>query len=235
MPAPKYHTIKQYLFNEIASGRWPEHHQVPSENQLCGQFNVSRMTARRALQELTDEGILIRTKGLGSFVAPFTNQGSVLTLDCIATDIERRGMRHSTELITLEQRLSNAKVSVALNLPLESKVFFAALIHYQDETPVQLEARYVNARLVPGFIKQDFNQKTPHDYLAHTLPLTQADHVIEAVLADRQTLRYLKLLAPQACLQITRRSWTSLGIVSFAQFTSPGHYYRIGDSAVSIA
>lgn len=235
MPASKYHTIKQYLFNEIASGRWPEHHKVPSENQLAAQFSVSRMTARRALQELTDEGVLHRTKGLGSFVAPFKNQGSSLTLDNIADDIERRGLQHKTKLITLEKRESDPKVSVALSLPIQSPVYFAALIHYQNDTPVQLEARYVNARLVPGFIEQDFNRQTPHEYLTQTLPLTKADHVIESVLADRQTLKYLRLMPPQACLQITRRSWTSLGIVSYAQLTSPGQHYRIGEPNISLA
>ncbi len=234
MPAAKYHSIKQYLYNEIASGRWPEQFKVPSENQLCQQFSVSRMTARRALQELSDEGVLHRTKGLGTFVAPFKNQGSSLTLENIADDIHKRGLSHKTELITLERRLSDAKVSVALSLPVESPVYFAALIHYQNETPIQLEARYVNARLVPGFIEQDFSARTPHDYLSQALPLTKADHMIESVLADRQTLKYLKLTPPQACLQITRRCWTALGIVSYTQLTSPGQHYRIGEPAISI-
>lgn len=234
MPAAKFHTIKQYLLNEIASGRWPEHHKVPSENQLSEQFSVSRMTARRALQELSDEGVLHRTKGLGSFVAPFKNHDSALTLENIADDIERRGNAHKVKLITLEKRKSNPKVSMALSLPMESPVYFAALVHYQNDTPIQLEARYVNARLVPDFIAQDFSQQSPHHYLSKTLPLTKADHMIESVLADRQTLKYLRLMPPQACLQITRRSWTALGIVSYAQLTSPGQHYRIGEPAISI-
>ncbi|MCM2679965.1 histidine utilization repressor [Echinimonas agarilytica] len=231
MPAPKYLTIKQYLFNEIASGRWTEHHKVPSENQLATQFSVSRMTARRALQELTEEGALVRTKGLGSFVASFKNQSSLLKVKNIVDEIELRGMKHSCELVTLEKRSSNPEVSVALSLPLESPVFFAALIHYQDRQPIQLEARYVNARLVPNFIEQDFTKITPHEYLAKTLPLTEAEHVVEAVLADRQVLHYLKLNPPQACLQLTRRSWSSLGVVSFTQLTHPGQHYRMGSQA----
>lgn len=233
MPAAKYHSIKQFLFNEIASGRWSEHHRVPSENELSNQFKVSRMTARRALQELADEGVLLRTKGLGSFVAPFKNQSSLVQVQNIETEIIQRGQQHKTELITLESRESDQEVSIALSLPAGSPVFFAALIHYQDEEPIQLEARYVNARLVPGFIEQNFSQVTPHEYLSKTLPLTEADHIVEAVLADRQTLHYLKLNAPQACLQLTCRSWTALGVVSYTRLTHPGNQFRLSSQSAA--
>ncbi|MGB2360263.1 MAG: GntR family transcriptional regulator, partial [Porticoccaceae bacterium] len=51
---PQYELIKQYLKHQIDSGDWPVGHRTPSENQLANQFSVSRMTARRALQELAD-------------------------------------------------------------------------------------------------------------------------------------------------------------------------------------
>jgi len=66
---PKFAAIKEFIFSQIESGQWPEHSRVPSEHELCEQFAVSRMTARRALQELTEQGVLYRTQGVGSFVA----------------------------------------------------------------------------------------------------------------------------------------------------------------------
>ena len=52
MTTPKFTQIKQFIFKQIESGKWSEHQRVPSENELAEQFGVSRMTARRALQEL---------------------------------------------------------------------------------------------------------------------------------------------------------------------------------------
>ncbi|PCI62922.1 MAG: histidine utilization repressor, partial [Gammaproteobacteria bacterium] len=57
MKQAKFIIIKQYICQQIESGQWPQHAKVPSENELALQFNVSRMTARRALQELTEQGI----------------------------------------------------------------------------------------------------------------------------------------------------------------------------------
>lgn len=60
----KFAAIKEFILSQIESGNWPEHSRVPSEHELCGQFAVSRMTARRALQELTEQGVLYRTQGV---------------------------------------------------------------------------------------------------------------------------------------------------------------------------
>jgi GntR family histidine utilization transcriptional repressor len=64
----KFATIKDYILGQIETSAWPEHRRIPSENELATQFHVSRMTARRALQELTEQGVLYRTQGVGSFV-----------------------------------------------------------------------------------------------------------------------------------------------------------------------
>ena len=69
---PRYAQIKAYIKREIDTGQWKVGQQIPSEHQLAEDFQVSRMTARRAVQELADEGLLERSVGLGTFVAPAT-------------------------------------------------------------------------------------------------------------------------------------------------------------------
>ena len=66
---PKFALIKQYVQGQIESADWPVGTCIPSETELATTFNVSRMTARRALQELADQGLLSRVPGRGSFVA----------------------------------------------------------------------------------------------------------------------------------------------------------------------
>ena len=66
---PQFALIKQYIQDHIDSGAWPAGTRTPSENELCSMFSVSRMTARRALQELADQGLLLRAPGSGTFVA----------------------------------------------------------------------------------------------------------------------------------------------------------------------
>jgi len=93
---------------------------------------------------------------------------------------------------------------------------------------LQLEARYVNPEQVPDYLAQDFVLQTPHEYLSAVAPLTDAEHIVEAVLPDELTRQHLKIPASEPCLRLTRRTFSRGGAVSFAYLTSAGSRYRLG-------
>lgn len=224
----KFVTIKEFILSQIETGNWPEHQRVPSENELSDQFAVSRMTARRALQELTEQGVLYRTQGVGSFVASSKSQSALLEIRNIADDIQSRGHFHSARLVQLTSLPCPTVVATALGLVRNEPVFFSLIVHYDNQTPLQLEARYVNPHRVPHYLAQDFNHQTPHEYLSAVAPLTEADHLVEAVLADEFTCKHLHIGPHEPCLRLTRRTFSRDGAVSFAYLTSAGSRYRLG-------
>lgn len=228
MSVPKFVEIKQYIFKKIESGEWPANHKVPSENELSELFSVSRMTARRALQELTDENVLFRTQGVGSFVASFKSQSSLLEIKNIADEIRDRGHQYQAELIQLVEVTLPDSLLPLFGLKPENKVFYSEILHFENGQPIQLEQRYVNAKLVPNYLAQDYNLTTPHEYLSNVAPLTEATHEIEAIIATSQINQLLAISSQQPCLQVKRRTWSSAGVVSFAILTSPGDKYRLG-------
>ncbi len=225
---PKFAAIKEFILSQIETGNWPEHSRVPSEHTLCDQFAVSRMTARRALQELTEQGVLYRTQGVGSFVASPKSQSALLEIRNIADEIQARGHFHSAQLVQLTSLPCPALVAGALGLNRNEPVFFSLIVHYDNQTPLQLEARYVNPKMVPLYLQQVFHYQTPHEYLSAVAPLTEADHIVEAVLPDEFTCKHLKLTPHEPCLRLTRRTFSRGGAVSFAFLTSAGSRYRLG-------
>src|SRR6267378_1324288 len=66
---PLYFQVKRHILDNIGSGKWGTSTRVPSENDIVKSFGVSRMTANRALRELSDEGVVVRVAGVGSAVA----------------------------------------------------------------------------------------------------------------------------------------------------------------------
>src|SRR5919109_1159594 len=68
-PVPFYFQLKQLIRDEIAGERWLPGERIPSEHALCDHFSVSRTTVRQALAELESEGLLVKLKGRGTFVA----------------------------------------------------------------------------------------------------------------------------------------------------------------------
>ena len=164
-PEPIYLQIKKTIQQRIASGEWLAGQKLPSENDLVVALGVSRMTINRALRELTQEGLIKRVHGLGSFVAEAPRHASLIELQDIAFEIERDGKRHSSQVLTLETVHASAEISLQMQLPDNSRVYFLRAVHYQDGAPIQIETRYVNPAVIPEFIDQDFTGTTATAFL----------------------------------------------------------------------
>jgi GntR family histidine utilization transcriptional repressor len=228
----KYIIIKQYICQKIESAQWPQHHKVSSENQLTQQFDVSRMTARRALQELTEQGILVRSQGSGTFVATFKSQSSLLEIRNISDEIHERGHKHHAKQLVLKSIKVTTEMAILLNLKNNEEAFLSHVLHFENDQPIQLEQRYVNPALIPEYLLQDFTTITPHEYLSAVAPLTEATHEIEAILANDDICQLLIIDRSAPCLQVKRRTWSSKGVVSLAILTAPGNKYRLGNHLV---
>ena len=224
----KFTIIKDHICKMIESGEWVQHSKVPSENVLAEQFSVSRMTARRALQELTEQGLLVRSQGAGTFVATFKSQSSLLEIRNIADEIHDRGHQHHALQLELISVDVNNELAILLGVKESEKVYYSEVLHFENNEPIQLEQRYVNSQLVPEYLQQNFAQITPHEYLSSEAPLTEATNEVEAILANSETCLQLNIESSTPCLQVKRRTWSSKGVVSLAILTAPGNKYRLG-------
>lgn len=228
MATAKFAEIKEYIRRHIEAGEWEENTRVPSENQLAEQFGCSRMTARRALTELVEAGVLERSQGLGTFVESLKSQSSMLSIRNIADEIKGRGHGHSVQVVELAAINAIPPIAIALGLEEGTEVFYSLLVHCEQGIPLQLEERFVNPSLAPGYLRQDFSQLTPHEYLSHVAPLTEARHTIEAIMPKEQIRNSLNIPEGEPCLQIIRRTWSRQGVVSFARLVHPGSRFRLG-------
>jgi len=234
MAKPRFEIIKSHILKKIASGGWRQGDAVPSENQLAEKYGVSRMTARRALSDLTSSGVLERIQGSGTFVAKQLPTGSLLEIRNIADEIKDRGHTHRSEIICLQQRKIGKYTKPLLALEAGDIYFFSRILHFENEIPIQLEERYVNSLLVPDYLSQDFSRQTPSAYLTKITPLSEADHWVEAIKCCSEVCTLLQMKSLEPCLKISRRTYTrrkssrQLHIVNFAHLYHPGSRYRLG-------
>ena len=226
-PVPFYEKVKQTISDNIASGVWRPHDRIPSEAELVAQFGFSRMTINRALRELTDEGLLVRLQGVGTFVSEPKGQSALVEIRSIADEIAARHHQHRCEVLTLEQTQANALQATALNVREGTLIFHSVMVHYENDLPVQIEDRCVNAGVVPDYLAQDYSQTTPHAYLSLIAPLTEGEHIVEAVRATAEECALLNIKEHDPCLLIHRRTWSASHIVSHARLLFPGSRYRL--------
>ncbi len=226
-PIPLYLQVKQLITEKIHTGEWQANDRVPSESELVKQFECSRMTANRALRELTAEGLLVRVQGVGTFVAEPKGQSALFEVHSIESEILARNHQYSCKIIKLEEVAASVSLAAKLNIAPETRVFHSIIIHYENDVPVQIEDRYVNALAAPDYLQQDFLTITPHDYLSMVAPLTEGEHIVEAIEADERAAKWLNIALGSSCLLISRRTWSQSFVVTSTKLLFPGHRYKL--------
>ncbi|QTF92982.1 histidine utilization repressor [Halomonas sp. BM-2019] len=227
---PLYQQIQQHLLDKIHSGDWPAHHQIPPEEQLARDFAVSRMTANKAIRDLVQQGYLTRQPGVGTFVTDRKAESSLVEVYNIAEEVRSRGHRYRSEVLTREVIEADEEVALRLGVRLGSRVFHTLIIHLENEVPIQLENRYVNPRWVPDYLDADFSRHTPNEVLVAACPITDVEHIVEAVLVDDQTAEWLSIATADPCLSMIRRTWSGEQLISYARLIHPGDRYKLRSS-----
>ena len=224
---PLYLQVKQHIRTNIDSGRWGTSARVPSENEIVREFGVSRMTANRALKELSDEGILVRIAGVGSFVADRHAHAHPLEIRGIADEIRDRGHVHRAEIVSLERIRAAAELAEDFGIAPRSELYCSLIVHFENDRPIQLEDRCVLPKLAPDYLNVDFSRTTPHDYLVRVAPLQEAEHLLRAEMPDERTRKLLAMKRDEPCLVVIRRTWTAGQIASVARLYYPGSRYEM--------
>jgi GntR family transcriptional regulator, histidine utilization repressor len=218
---PLYAQVKSHILDQIRSGTLTAGKRVPSENELVTQFNISRMTANRALKELTADGFLSRVPGVGTFVREATPRTSLIELRNIADEIAARGHRYSSRIEDL------CEVNADFELKSATPLFHIAIVHEENGMPVQFEDRYVNPFSAPNFLKQNFAEQTPTAYLLSLFPADELEHNVEAIMPDANQQRRLKITNVEPCLSLHRRTWSGGHVVTSATLIYPASRYAL--------
>jgi GntR family histidine utilization transcriptional repressor len=222
-----YEEVQTSIRQRIADGGWQPGVRLPSERELVQQFGCARMTVHRALRGLEDEGLIERRQGSGSYVAQLHPISNLLQVRDIHEEIAERAHAHVTRVCCVAREKAGAEVAAAMRLRKGAPVFHVQLVHSENGLPIQLEDRHVNPALAPGFMERDFTQVTPSHVLFEHAPLTEAEQVVEAVLATPEQAQLLDVATGSALLMVSRRTVSQGAVASVARLYHPGARYRL--------
>src|SRR5574341_1753753 len=223
---PAFKRIKSHILERIQAGHWKEGDTIPSEQALAAEFGVSRMTANRALRELTDEQVLVRVQGSGTFVAQQKYQSTLVEIHSIAEEIAARGHQHHSELQRLERIRANDSLAAQFELAAGSPLFRSVVVHFENELPIQVEDRCVNPTLAPEYMQLDFSRTTANEYLTRVAPLQGVRYRIEALMPTPEIAAMLHIGEQQPCLVLTRKTLSRGQVASLATLWHPANRYQ---------
>lgn len=221
---PAFQQVKDHVLQQIRGGEWKPGDLIPSERELMIQFNLSRMTVNRALRELTDNQLLVRIQGSGTYVAPGKYQSTLVEIRSIDDELVARGHRYRSQVLTLEASTTPVALK-ALGLD-AGPAFHSVIVHFADDVPIQLEDRYTNPQLFPDYLQQDFHLVTPNHYMVQIAPLDRAEYSIESKMPEAAMRKLLQMEAGEPCLLLSRRTWVHDTVATAVTLWHPGSRYQ---------
>ena len=241
---PAYQRIKKAILDNIHSGKWQAGNAISTEMALATEFGVSRMTVNRALKELSEERVLERRQGSGTFVAQQQFNHTFVEVRNIAQDLKSANRDYEAKVVSkravtadmLDDELrrkfdieaaSQSKQIDNNDISTDTPVLYEVkIIHFADGEPIQFEERWVDAKKVPEFIEQDFSVVNTSDYLIAKSPLERGSYTIRALAAPDEIADFLQI-APQSPTLVLRRQTYSAGqVVTFVKMWHAGDRYQ---------
>ncbi len=222
---PKHEQLRTRLA-ELAT-RLPAGSPLPGERQLCVEHGVSRITVREAIGQLVSEGVLVRVRGKGTFVAERAAR-SRLHLASFHEDMRRLGLRPSTAVLAVARTVPPAATRRALELDAGAAAWHVRRLRLADEQPMSVDDAWYPAGLFPDLDQQDLAGSL-YTLFAERYDCTidRAEQTVRATEADPGVATLLGLLGGRPVLVFDRVSYSAGRPVEHALSTYRGDRYEV--------
>jgi GntR family transcriptional regulator len=207
---PKYLRIHNELRDRIGDGRWPPGSPLPAQHDLAGQFRVSVMTLRQALQLLTDEGLIETRHGSGTYVTAGYAY-DLGHLRSFADDLGDQGAEITTKVLAAHTVLPPA--DVAARLGAAGEVLRLRRLRLLADRPLIVQTSYLPAELATVLSPESLNQRGLYAIMANRgLAIARANETISPSTLGPHDARDLARPTASAALLSHRISFTKAGI-----------------------
>lgn len=205
---PIFKQIADQLRQQIEKGELRFGDVMPGEREFANALNISRMTLRAAVDELVDEGLLVRQRGRGTVVSQvrINKQAQVIGFMSFSEEMRARGLEPSSRILAFKSEIADAAVAAQLALPLGAQVIVLKRVRLANGEPMALERCYVPYERFSGLLKFDLATRSLYDILENefdTRP-TMCQETVEAIGLDAPEARALDVKRGAPALLVTR-------------------------------
>jgi GntR family transcriptional regulator len=213
---PYYHQVKEAVKALIASGELKPGDMLSSEFSLSEQVGISRLVVHRAYRELVTEGLLIRKRAKGTFVAPLIKRSFTVTgpLFSMTENLSADALDPSNKILLQEVIPASEEIRNELKQPVGAQVIHLRNLRLAKQLPFAIEEMYFSCDRFPALAKLDLNNRSVYVtleklYDAHP---QEALDLITADSATSQEARLLGINKGAPVMRVKRMSTDRLGL-----------------------
>ncbi|HED2446702.1 GntR family transcriptional regulator [Citrobacter freundii] len=190
-----YSQLASFVRHQIKLGVFKTNDRMVTENELCDILKISRTTVRLAMNELLEEGLLVRQRGKGSFIADRKINRKLNTLYNFTDSMREQGITPRSEVLLASVIDADDMVANKLGLPsTQRRIFMLKRVRYGDETPLLLETTCIPYNLCQGIEQYNFETNSLYDILKNQfgMDIVHATENIEAIIISKASAQYLQ-------------------------------------------
>jgi GntR family transcriptional regulator len=205
-------TKKLNVFEEVANkiedkikrGMYISSQRLPSEYDLANEFSTSRLTIRKAIDDLISRNILFKQKGNGTYVmAQPKIQSGVSGLQSFTEAAKNYGKQTSTKVIKLEKAFRpDGNIAEILELDTDETVFHIVRLRYYDNVPMTVEELYIREAYLPKILDKSAVQDSIFQLIEKKIAIAYSHQEVEAFLVDERLSNYLEVSVGSPSLMI---------------------------------
>jgi len=212
---PLYQQLNEALRGLVGSGEFKTGARFLSEREVSVRFEVSRITANKALSNLISEGILEYRKGVGTFVRGGVLDYDLRSLVSFTGKAAAAGKKPSTRVLafnTVPASSVSARIAAALRVTGGDRLYTVERLRLADGVPVILERRFIVENLCPGLHQRDFGSSLYGLWTDRfRLEIAGADQTIRAAAIRGREARLMEVSSGAAGLVVGSVGWLQNG------------------------
>ncbi|HEX3789933.1 MAG TPA: GntR family transcriptional regulator [Pseudonocardiaceae bacterium] len=202
-PEPLWVQAKAVLRARIADGEVRPGARLPPERDLCQLLSISRVTLRKALAALVEEGVLRAAHGRGWYVTAPEQTEWPNTLESFSETAERMGLLATSRVLRSELGTSTYDEAEAFQIAPGTPLYRLDRVRLLGDVPIAVDESLVPADIAVGFTEVDFTTRSLYDIIAgQGFRLVQADTTIEARPADAELAGHLAIAESTPVLEM---------------------------------
>ena len=210
---PLYHQIQHLIRHRIGTGEYSPGQQIPSENELCQQLSVSRVTLREALRELVRDGMLTKVQGKGTFVAPNPPKRlSPVKYTGFLDLLQERVLKLKIKEVQITRVPPSPELRTLLQLPeTDTEITLIKRVRHIDDEPFSFTLNYLPLTIGTRIREKELYTVPLLRILQEQLkiPIVRAHETIEAAPADSDIAQRLGISVLHPVMHMKRVMYTT--------------------------
>lgn len=200
-----YVQLFELLRNKIEAGKWPVGSQIPTEEDLCKKYEVSKATVRLAILELVRQGYLTRQQGKGTFICKRIIPEGLTMLTSFKEIMLEAGINFSTKILAQTVMMPTDDIDAKLNVPEDKHIIYIKRLRLVDNEPILIQEAYIPYHICPQIMAEDIASNSLFDLFEKKFGLTITkvkDNIeVSTCSADECRLLGLKEASPALLLE----------------------------------